>query len=80
MVNTVRVIADQGRGFNSLADHMTKLRNFTKNKNRDCSAFRFSLHLMLEQALSNLMVFLVILQKKTIYKSCTNKLARCSGY
>ena len=63
MVNTVRVIADHGRDFNPLADHMTKLRNFTKGENRDFSAFRFSLHLMLEQALSNLIVCLMISQK-----------------
>ena len=41
----------------------TTLRNFTKGENRDFSAFRFSLHLMLEHALSNLIVCLMILQK-----------------
>ena len=35
MVNTVRANADQGRDFNPLADHMTKLRNFTKEESRD---------------------------------------------
>ena len=45
MVSTMRVNADHGRDFNPLADHMTKLKNFTKGKNRDFSAFRFSLHL-----------------------------------
>ena len=63
MVNTVRVNADHGRDFNPLADHMTKLRNFTKGENRDFAAFRFSLHLMLENALSNLIVCLAISQK-----------------
>ena len=63
MVNKVRVIADHGNDFNPLADHMTKLKNFTKGENRDFSAFRFSLHLMLEQTLSNLIVCLMISQK-----------------
>ena len=58
MVNTVQVSADHGHDFNALADHMTKLRNFTKGENHDCSAFRFSLHLMLEQALSNLILMI----------------------
>ena len=49
MVNTVWVSADHGRDFNPLADHMTKLRNFTKGENRDFSTFQFSLHLVLEQ-------------------------------
>ena len=57
MVNTVWVKADHGRDFHPVADHMTKLRNFTKEENRDFSAFRFSLRLMLEQALTNLIVF-----------------------
>ena len=34
MVNTVRVNADHGRDLHSLADHMIKLRNFTKEENR----------------------------------------------
>ena len=41
MVNTVRVNADHRRDFHPLADHMTKLRNFTKEGNRDFSAYRF---------------------------------------
>ena len=36
-------------GMIPLADHMTKLQNFTKGENRDFSAFRFSLQLMLDQ-------------------------------
>ena len=44
MVNTVWVNADHGRDAHPLADHMTKLHNFTKEQNRDFSAFRFSLH------------------------------------
>ena len=60
MVSTVRVNADHGRDFNPLADHMTKIRNFTKGENRDFSAFRFSLHLILEQELTNLKVCLMI--------------------
>ena len=50
MINIVRVDADHGRDFNRLADHMPKLRNFTTGKYRDFPAFRFSLHLLLEQA------------------------------
>ena len=64
MVNTVWVNADHGRDFNPLADHMTKLRNLTKGENHDFSAFRFSLHLMLEQTLSNLIVCLMFSQKQ----------------
>ena len=39
MVNTGRINADYGRGFNPLADHMTKIQNFTKGGNRDFSTF-----------------------------------------
>ena len=53
MVDTVWVNADHGHDFHPFADHMTKLRNFTKEENRDFSAFLFSLHLMLEQAISD---------------------------
>ena len=49
MVSTVRVNADYGRDFNPLADYIKKLRNFTKGENSDFSAFRFSLHFMLEK-------------------------------
>ena len=63
MVNTVRVNADHGHNLYLLADHMTQLQNFTKEENRDISAFRFSLKLMLEQALTNLAVCLMISQK-----------------
>ena len=55
MVNT----AGQGRpfrDFHSLADHTTKLLNFTKGKIREFSACPFSLHLMFDQILSNLIV------------------------
>ena len=51
-----RVSVGHGRDFRPLANHMTKLRDYTKGENRDFSAFRFSLHLMLEQVLSNLIV------------------------
>ena len=49
MVNTVHMWdnADHGRHFHPVADHMTKLGNFTKEKNR-------------EQALTNLIVRLMI--------------------
>ena len=65
MVNIVRVNPDNGRNFHPLADHTTKLRNFTKGENHHLTAFRFSLHLMLEQALSNLIVCLMISHKNT---------------
>ena len=63
-VNTVWVNADHGRDLHPLADHMTKLRNFTKEENRDFSPFRFSLQLMLEQTLTNLIVCLMNSPKK----------------
>ena len=53
MVNTVWVNTDHGRDFHPLADHMTKLRNFTKEEILDFSAFRVSLQFMLEQALTD---------------------------
>ena len=74
MVNTVWVNTDHGRDIHLHADHMTRLRNFTKEENRDISAFRFSVHLVLEQALSNLIVCLMISPKNT-HKSCTHELA-----
>ena len=43
MINTVWVKADHGCDLHPLAEHMTKLRNFTKEQNRDFAAFRFSL-------------------------------------
>ena len=61
MVNTVWVNDDYGRDLHPLADHMT---NFTKKENRDFSAFLFSLQLMLEQALTNLIVCLMVSPKK----------------
>ena len=63
MVSTVWVNTDHGRDFHPLADHMTKLRNFTKEENHDFSAILFSLQLMLEQELTNLIVCLMISQK-----------------
>ena len=63
MANTVRV-----NDFNPLADHMTKLRNFTKRKNHDFSGFKFSLHLIFEQALSEIIVCLMISQKNYMKK------------
>ena len=65
-INTVRVNADhkRERDFNHLANHIIKLRNFTKGEispKEIFSPFRFSLHLMLE--LCNLIVCLMISQK-----------------
>ena len=64
MIHTVLVSADHGRDLHQI----TKLRNFTKQENRDFSAFRFSLHLMLEQAFSNLIVCLMISQNNYTQK------------
>ena len=64
MIHTVLVNADHGRDFHQI----TKLRNFTKQINRDFLAFRFSLHLMLEQAFSNLIVCLMISQNNYTQK------------
>ena len=51
MINTVWVNTDRGRDLHPLADHMTKkVKKFHQGKNRDFSAFRFSLQLILEQA------------------------------
>ena len=63
MVNTVWVNADHWRDFHPLADHMTKLRSFTKEENRDVSVNLFSFQLMLE-ALTNLIVCLMISHTK----------------
>ena len=63
MANTVWVNADHRRDLHPLADHMSKLQHFTKEENRYFSAFRFSLQLMLEQALTNVIVCLMISQK-----------------
>ena len=63
MVSNVWVNAEHGRDFHPLANQMTKLRNFSKEENRDFSTIRFSLQLMLEQALTNLIVYLMISQK-----------------
>ena len=43
MVNTVWVNADHGCDLHPLADHITKLRNFNTEQNRDFSAFSLSL-------------------------------------
>ena len=64
MVNTVRVNADHGRDLHPLVDHTTKLKKFTKEKIMILSAFRFSLQLMVERALTNSIVYLMISQKK----------------
>ena len=66
MVNTVWVNANHGRDLYPLADHMTKSRNFTKEQNRDFSAFTLLLQYILEQALTNLIVCLMISQKNYI--------------
>ena len=59
MVNTVWVKADHGRG------------NFTNEENRDFSAIVFSFQLMLEQALTNLIICVMIPHKNYIQR-CTD--------
>ena len=59
MVNTVWVNADHGHDFHLLADHVTKLRNFTKGEIREFSAFPFSLQLMFDKMLNKLHTKLV---------------------
>ena len=56
--NTVCVNADQGRDLHPLAE------KFYQGKHFEFSAFLFSLQLMLEQSLSNLIVCLMISHKK----------------
>ena len=64
MVNTLHINADPERDFHPLTDHMTKLRNFTtKDDIREFSAFPFSLQLMFDQTLCNLIVCLLNSQK-----------------
>ena len=63
-LSTVWVNANHGHDLHPLADHMTQLKNFTKKENRDFSAILFSLQLMFEQALTNLIVCLMISQKR----------------
>ena len=63
MVNTVWVNADHGRDFHPLADHMIKLKKFTKEENRGFSAFRLSRQFMPQQVLTILFVCLMISQK-----------------
>ena len=60
MVGTLRVNADHGRDFHPLANHMTKLRIYPRVK--QFAAFPFSLHLMFDQTLSDLIVCLMISQ------------------
>ena len=67
-IQTGKHPADHGCDFHPLADHMTKLRNFTKGEIREFSTFPFSLQLMCDQTLTNLIVCLMI-SLKTTYKS-----------
>ena len=56
MINTVWINADHRHDFHLLADHMTKLRNFTKGDICGFSVFPFSLQLMFDQILSNIII------------------------
>ena len=62
-MDTLRVNADHLLDLHPLADRTTKLRNFTKGEIREFSAFPFSLQLIFDQPLSNLIVCLLISQK-----------------
>ena len=73
MVNAVQVNADLRRDFHPLTGYRTKLQNFTKGEICEFSAFLFSLQLMFDQTLSNIMVCLMISQKlhtKVAHTSC----------
>ena len=59
-VNALLVNADHGRDFHPLADHMTKLRNVTNGEIREFTVFPFSLQLMFDQTLNNLIVCVII--------------------
>ena len=63
MLNTLWINADHARDLCPLVDHVTKLKHFTKGDIHEFSVFPFSLHLMFEQILSNLIVCLMISQK-----------------
>ena len=62
MINTLRLNTDYGSDFHPLADHMTKLRNFTKGEIREFSEFTFLLQLMIDQQFGNLIISLMISQ------------------
>ena len=59
--------------FHPLADHMTTLRNVTEGEIREFSAFPFSLQLMFDQIVSNLIVRLMISQKLRIKVAQTSQ-------
>ena len=66
MINTLRVNAKHGCDFRSLADHMTKFRNLNLHKSEILafSTFPFSLQLMFDQTLSNVITCLKISHQK----------------
>ena len=64
LVNTIRVIPDNRLDFHPLAYHTTKLRHFNSGDICEYSTFPFSLDLMFDQTLSNLILCLTISQKK----------------
>ena len=59
----MQVNANHGCDFYPLANHMTRLTNFTKGEICEFSAFPFSLDLMFNQILSNLIVGLMAFLK-----------------
>ena len=63
MLNTLWINANHGRDFHPLADHMTKLRHLTMGEIREFLVFPFSLQLMFDKKLSNLIGFLMIFTK-----------------
>ena len=68
MVYTLLVNANQLRYIHPLADDLTKLRIFPKVEISEFSAFPFLLQLMFDQTLTNLIVCLMISQKKMSHK------------
>ena len=75
MVDTqnVWVSADHGHYFHPFINHMTKLRNFTKDEICEFLALAFSLQLMFDQTLINLIVCLMISQQIHTIVAQTNE-------
>ena len=78
MWSNIVTFAHEKLHLHPLADHMTKLGNFTKGEIREFSAFPFLLLLIFDQILNNLIVCMMILHKETTCKSYINELACCS--
>ena len=62
------------------AEYVIKLRNLTNGEVCDFSAFLFSLKLMFDQTISNIIVCVAISHNDTTHKGFTNELSCCSEY